>query len=350
MKVKQIEISNFKKFVISQTYDFINEEGNVNDITLLLGENGSGKSSLLQAIVFVTALASREGFVVKDFDWPGFEYRHIHSGRLPLKIKCDYQFSVDELEATHSYAKELINNGVNLHTPDKYSEVSLTFDYEKEGVIASKGRSSFYQFSGYQYAKRLSKNAVNKNQLFDRVGNIFWYSEQRTSYSISNFLDSDKPQLDYIRSFLSSAYSYHIAITERKREIKEGEFDFYDALHTLYKRIFPDRTFVGTAPRFDVFENVEAPDFFLSDGINQYELSEMSAGERSIFPILLDFARWNINNSIIVIDEIELHLHPPLQQALVRALPKLGQNNQFIITSHSNSVASMFDENQIIRL
>ena len=76
----------------------------------------------------------------------------------------------------------------------------------------------------------------------------------------------------------------------------------------------------------------------------------MSAGERSIFPILMDFARWNINNSIIIIDEVELHLHPPLQQALIKALPKLGKNNQFIITSHSNSVAALFDENQIIRL
>ena len=78
----------------------------------------------------------------------------------------------------------------------------------------------------------------------------------------------------------------------------------------------------------------------------------MSAGERAIFPILMDFARWNINHSIIIIDEIELHLHPPLQQTLVRVLQQLGHDNQFIFTTHSNSVTSMFDEseNQIIRL
>jgi len=38
------------------------------------------------------------------------------------------------------------------------------------------------------------------------------------------------------------------------------------------------------------------------------KLSEMSAGERAIFPILMDFARYNSNNSIIIIDEIELLL------------------------------------------
>ncbi len=66
----------------------------------------------------------------------------------------------------------------------------------------------------------------------------------------------------------------------------------------------------------------------------------------------MDFARWNINNSIIIIDELELHLHPPLQQTLVRALQKLGKNNQFIFTTHSDSIVNMFDEdeNQIIRM
>jgi predicted ATP-dependent endonuclease of OLD family len=76
----------------------------------------------------------------------------------------------------------------------------------------------------------------------------------------------------------------------------------------------------------------------------------MSAGERAIFPILLDFANRNINNSIIIIDEVELHLHPPLQQALIRSLPTWGVNNQFFITTHSDSVAAMFSESQIIRL
>jgi predicted ATP-binding protein involved in virulence len=120
----------------------------------------------------------------------------------------------------------------------------------------------------------------------------------------------------------------------------------------MYAKVFPDRKFVGPAPRFDIYEKSKAPDFFLWDGHSQYEISGMSAGERAVFPILMDFARWNINNSIIIIDELERHLHPPLQQTLVRALSEIGLNNQFIYTTHSNSVISMFDENenQIIRL
>jgi predicted ATP-dependent endonuclease of OLD family len=53
---------------------------------------------------------------------------------------------------------------------------------------------------------------------------------------------------------------------------------------------------------------------------------------------------------ISFVDEMELHLHPPLQQALVRALPKLGRNNQFIITTHSDDVVGMFGVSEVIRL
>lgn len=152
--------------------------------------------------------------------------------------------------------------------------------------------------------------------------------------------------------FLVQCIFFYLAISEGKgkRELKTGEFDFYDKLHSLFKTVFPDRSFVGSAPNFNALEKVKAPDFFLYDGHQQYEIAEMSAGERAIFPILMDFARWNINNSIIIIDEVELHLHPPLQQAFIRSLSKLGNNNQFILTTHSENVASLFTEEQIIRL
>jgi predicted ATP-dependent endonuclease of OLD family len=45
-----------------------------------------------------------------------------------------------------------------------------------------------------------------------------------------------------------------------------------------------------------------------------------------------------------------LHLHPPLQQALLRALPKLGKNNQFIITTHSDYIEQLVPEAHIFRV
>lgn len=353
MKIKSISLHNYKKFVDEKSISFCDTTGNINDLTLIVGNNGTGKSSLLQAIVASIAPLTRDRFKVSNLDWSGFEYRFIQSGRRPLHIQSEIEFSEIELEETVNFANRLNGFGDRLGIPNKNKSVLIKFDYEKmRPIVPGRGGGNYFQFSGYQYAKKLTVYEPDKTKLFEKVGNIYWYTEQRTSYNINEIFDKQNLQINSIRSYLANAYSFHLAITEKKRELQRGEFDFYEKLSKLYSTVFTDRNFIGSAPRFDVFEKSPVPDFFLSDGHNQYELSEMSAGERAIFPILMDFARYNINNSIIIIDEIELHLHAPLQQAFIRALSQLGNNNQFILTTHSDTVANMFDEseNQLIRL
>ena len=350
MKIKEITLRNYKRFVEEKTILF-HKDGEINDLTLIVGNNGTGKTSLLQAIVMMIAPLTRDHFSVEDIDWSGFEYRFIQSGgRMPLKVEATIDFSEEELNETVLYAERLKKMGNKLDLPNKNETVSIFFDYKKKKpIVKGKGGGNLFQFFGHQYAKQLTSFEINKNKLFEKVGNIYWYTEQRTSYSVNNMFEGDVSQLDAIRSFLANAYSFHIAL-KKGRELKAGAFDFYKEISKLYSTVFPDRKFVGATPRFDIYEKSTAPDFFLNDGKNDYELSEMSAGERAIFPILMDFARYNINNSIIIIDEIELHLHAPLQQAFIRALPKLGHNNQFILTTHSENVATMFDKDQFIRL
>ncbi len=353
MKIKKITFQDYKRFLQLQTFSFTDSDGIVNEKTLIIGNNGTGKTSILQAIVILLASAIREKFNPKKLDWPGFEYRHLQTGQLPLKIEAEIIFDDNEIKATQEYATRLKEMGIkDLGLPASRKSVSLFFDYQTSKTVARGPKEVFYQFKGYQYAKRLASLTPQKNLLFENIGNIYWYTEQRNSHNITNLLDRKTSGLDDIRNFLASAYNYHSAVQQNKRTIKDGEFDFYDNLENLYKKVFPDRSFIGSSPRFDIYEQAKAPDFFLYDGHYQYEISGMSAGERAIFPILMDFTRWNINNSIIIIDELELHLHPPLQQTLVRALSKIGHNNQFIFTTHSNSVIAMFDENenQIIRL
>ncbi len=353
MKIKKLIFQNYKRFLQPKSFLFTDSDGSVNEKTLIVGNNGTGKSSVLQAIVILLASAVREKFNPQNLDWPGFEYRHLQTGQLPLKIEAEIMFDDDEIKITREYANQLKKMGVRLLSlPASEKNVTIFFDYQKNRTVARGPKEVFYQFSGYQYAKRLASLTPQKNLLFENVGNIYWYTEQRNSHNITNLLDGKSSQLDDIRNFLASAYNYHSAVQQGKRTIKEGEFDFYYNLEKLYKKVFPDRSFVGPSPRFDIYEKAKAPDFFLHDGHSQYEISGMSAGERAVFPILMDFTRWNINNSIIIIDELELHLHPPLQQTLVRALSAMGHHNQFIFTTHSNSVITMFDEseNQIIRL
>lgn len=112
--------------------------------------------------------------------------------------------------------------------------------------------------------------------------------------------------------------------------------DYIAAIEALYARVFPDTRLVGVAPRSDA-EDPSGSDFlflFERDGLT-YDLAEMSSGEQAVFPILSECVRLEIHRSVVLLDELELHLHPPQQQALLNALRHLAPESQFLVSTHS---------------
>ena len=81
-----------------------------------------------------------------------------------------------------------------------------------------------------------------------------------------------------------------------------------------------------------------------------YDISEMSSGEQAIFEMLYEFVRLRISKSIVLIDELELHLHPPQQQAMLAALPQLGDDCQYIITTHSPYLEDVIPVEHTVRI
>ena len=54
--------------------------------------------------------------------------------------------------------------------------------------------------------------------------------------------------------------------------------------------------------------------------------------------------------SVVLIDEIDLNLHPPAAQLLVSQLRKIGPTCQFIFTTHSRDVNNIIGEDNTHRL
>ncbi len=341
MRLNSITLRNYKKFTEEKNIDFSS------NINLIIGNNGSGKSSILQAIAAVIGNATQELEKPSKLNWSGFNYELLQSGGLPPMLKMQVEFSEKEITKTQQYFDEIQQQGRNIHTrPGNQKSIYIDLDFDKDKVVCRK-QNDFFQFRGYIYAKQLVASNPYKS-LFADVGNIYWYTEERNSRSFRNVKSTEN--LEDIRDFLVSRYRFHQRVKYGEIELENDQRDIYQDIVDLYQTIFPDRKLVGSAPRRNPLDAYKPDFFYFSDGTHQYEISEMSAGERSIFPMIIDFANWKINNSIILIDEIELHLHPPLQQALISALPKLGKNNQFIITTHSDYVAYMVDDTNKIYL
>ncbi|MDV3349979.1 AAA family ATPase [Leptothoe sp. LEGE 181152] len=103
MKVKSISIRNFKRF---ETLDLSFENQVLDEISdryLILGDNGTGKTTLLQAIALPLALATRRITDIADFNWSGFLPGRYWRNGAP-KIELTVTFTPAERQATRDIA------------------------------------------------------------------------------------------------------------------------------------------------------------------------------------------------------------------------------------------------------
>ena len=89
-----------------------------------------------------------------------------------------------------------------------------------------------------------------------------------------------------------------------------------------------------------------------SDSGKKFDIDELSSGEKQIMLMLGEIQRRIRKGSIVLIDEPEIHLHPRWQRLLVRALTDLcaEYDAQLIITTHSGQIANAVYEHELILL
>ena len=95
-----------------------------------------------------------------------------------------------------------------------------------------------------------------------------------------------------------------------------------------------------------------------------YKVSQLSDGYRAMLALVMDLARRMAEvrkhdnrdevpesllhaPAIVLIDEVELHLHPSWQQTILNTLMEIFPNTQFIVTTHSPQVLSSIPDKHI---
>lgn len=92
---------------------------------------------------------------------------------------------------------------------------------------------------------------------------------------------------------------------------------------------------------------------------NKVNITQLSQGQKMLVALAGDLARrlTTLNpesdeplkcHGVVIIDEVELHLHPRWQQEILIGLQRTFPNLQFIVTTHSPQVLSTVD-NECIR-
>ncbi|MFB2976815.1 AAA family ATPase [Microseira sp. BLCC-F43] len=103
MKVQSVQLKYFKKFR-DRVFDFTDTEtGLARDIIVIIGMNGAGKTSLLQAIAATLGVATGRLERLPGLEWAGFNYELLgrNWGKFESDVTLKVQFSSPELQCVN---------------------------------------------------------------------------------------------------------------------------------------------------------------------------------------------------------------------------------------------------------
>jgi predicted ATP-binding protein involved in virulence len=352
VKLKSIEIERFRaaRFCRLELHP---------EVTVLVGDNASGKTLILDAIRLllcpvVGAFALKAGMRQKrsaDPEWVSFDDFH--------QISSDKDFNIGE------YRQSIIIRGIELNTGDNLicacdgeSEIRKIFEF-----------SSFGSNEGIE---KLLKDGP-KFPIISYYGTFRENVDVRRSAAVSPKVRTNKfsvlPNLEGWRNILDARTVYvdvnnwfNEAEAFELRNQREAGSGYYDKGLACVRRAVDamiedvsNLRMTGSPPRLMV-------DFLLPSGRTEpLYLDQLSGGYKLILSLVIDLARRMAminpgledplqSEGIVMIDEIDLHLHPKWQQRIVHQLRRTFPNIQFILTTHSPQVLTTLKPENIRKI
>ncbi|VVM33796.1 AAA family ATPase [Terribacillus sp. AE2B 122] len=337
MKIKELELENFHGF--EHRHIEFNE-----DFTVLVGDNGTGKTAILDGLTIALG-AYYSGF--KGVKSRYFRKDEIHTKHYMFNKRLDIQ----EQYPVKVKAKGSIE-GQNVLWSREIND--------KGGTTTSKNAKSIMNFSNqYQTDVRLGVDTI--------LPIISYYSTQRLWVQRNDRKSVGPARLRYDR--LEGYENTLEPVSDIKKifkwieemryiELQEQEpIDILSAVNSAIAGCVDDCKFV----RYDVkhrklmvFKNNETepiPFELLSDGYRS--VIGLVADLASRMAILNPFLGESVCKStpgVVLIDEIDLHLHPKWQRKIVNDLKKAFPKVQFIVTTHSPFIVQSLEPGELRKL
>jgi len=321
LKIASLEFINFKgiknlKFVL---------EGKS---AVFFGVNGVGKSSILRGInLLFSNIINR---VVKNRFKQGIkiELSDISIDAELCRIKANLIFPPDDFAL--EYNRSMERKGKN-RKHDKNSLESINKYFEQKYSNADTNIPIFVNYGVNRLVLDVPLRIKIKH-IFDR--------ESAFEKAIENRID--------FRTFFE--WFRHQEDFENQQKVRENKTYEDISLKAVRKAILN---------MFEGFSNLQIERNPLSMKINKgkttLSIEQLSDGEKCTLALIGDLARrLSLANpsrknplqgeGVVLIDEIELHMHPAWQREILSKLKKTFPNIQFIITTHSPQVLGEITE------
>ncbi|WP_019519320.1 AAA family ATPase [Faucicola boevrei] len=365
MKVKQLQLQNYGRFD-DLTMEFAPNGETKGNVTIIVGNNGAGKSQILQALA-------------TGFSW-------FVGG---IKNKSD-GFEIDKKFIKNGFNDTCVNmyvdfNKFNYKNPLPFDDVDKK-ETKWRFMTVKDGRNSFFKNQKHELDKVIENYRENLTDDINlSLPLIIYYPVERSviGNSQADILSSDFEQFDAYfactdgfgidfydffkwfkqkedlenekQRYSSQQLSKLLEIFEKNKghQILDGIIDNIQNIEIGDRLLNEVREAIE---RFTDFKNIRierqgTPKMVVEKDGEKLDVNQLSQGEKSLLALVGDIARRlailnpSLDNplqgeGVVLIDEVDLHLHPKWQQNLIDKLTKTFPNVQFILTTHSPHIVS----------
>jgi len=319
VRIKNLALENFRCFEKLQ-FDLSPK------VNLFIGNNGCGKSAILDALAIglgpiATHLPDISGISFKRNDIRQVDGYKSSYTRVTLRSFDDIEWDVTQ--------KRDKSKKTNHEVPRSKGIKKLTAFLDADILDKYNDRVNFEMpFFGYYGVSRaiidipLNRKGFNKTTTrFDALaGSLLADNRFRSAF----------------------VWFYNKENEEHRRQKDKKNFDFQlkelNVVRTAISIMFPDLR----EPHVDV----NPLRFMIKKDGESLVLDQLSDGYKTMLGLVMDLssrlamANPHIENpleseAIVMIDEVDLHLHPSWQQHVIGDLIRIFPNTQFILTTHS---------------
>nr|WP_319397977.1 AAA family ATPase [uncultured Carboxylicivirga sp.] len=355
MKIKKIHIENYRGFEeldFSLSYRKNNKASEYGEyyskemLAVFIGDNGSGKTSILNAIRW--ALKNITSKFFPDAEKEKLSYRDLKIGASETTINLE------------------LENGLDTSVNDIMSPQTYNLNYYKQ---FQRDHPEFHHVAGdiQRITDDIQANSFDpdgsvpifafysSDRSFDDNIRIKHITQNKLLQTYANTLEAKTKFVDFENWFIVEQSDENSTRLEKGNlEFKKGTVECVrQALISFLNYLDVDsfgNISVGKSP---FIEHDEGLVMLIEKNGVKIPVKHLSDGERILIHLVGDIARrcviashdsnqFSYTNStgIVLIDEIDIHLHPKWQINIIRALQSTFPGIQFLVTTHSPLVLS----------
>ena len=339
MKIKTLKIEGYKNLNIELIHN--------SDIIALIGNNGSGKSNLLEALSLIFRSLYKKSETVS------FDYCIEYENTLHKKIR---------IEKNKSKITFKVDNVVTISIDELLPKKVVAIYSGEEDRLWTKIYFPIYE----DFIKSINKSSQTGIQTqTNQMPQMLYLNKYYWHLSLLSLLISDLPDnQDFVKNVLKIR-----TIDKIKFDFNKGNYKGYAGSQVLdfiniidkkseytlteFKKIITDNG-IADADLFNYLYIANSPkgSKIVNDIIILYNehltIEDFSEGEKKLLLIKAAFEFAEQEDSLFILDEPDAHIHLNNKDQIIKTFEPYKKNRQIVITTHSPTVTqAIYDDNAL---